>query len=343
MDKLLITNVVEILEGYRSPVLCLEEKFILRQLKVEDALNSQTLSTGDIKKGMHQDEVKDTLTQSRIDMSAKEKAFIPFKDRTDSENDNINKVYPFLIKFFYSKSLTVDDFMLNRNEFLIVDCILSSKIKEPEMIDMFKEIRETGDLRKLSRFNQQMEKAESKKRNDEKLKFIFKNTMKHLLLSFYKEKGLRKSKESEIQFWNDNFARFCVEKEIPIEHVYDPLKTSFIKNTMFKNLNKSYFERLFLNEPFKEKFYHYVQTELKSNYQRKLSQKVKNALVHLQVDPESKNHPTLPLPSMVLWSTWQSKLPIACSLSPCTCVVSLSWPNWLAYSCWAILGNKSSN
>ena len=47
MDKLLITNVVEILEGYRSPVLCLEEKFILRQLKVEDALNSQTLYEGE--------------------------------------------------------------------------------------------------------------------------------------------------------------------------------------------------------------------------------------------------------------------------------------------------------
>ena len=289
MKSLLITNVLEILQAYRSPVLSLDDQYIVSQMKKESVEENPSQSSFKPVKGQKQDETKDTLTIPPTRSLHKEQYVPAFRDLTDTESNDISRVFPFLLKFFYSQNLTVEDFKLNRNEFLIVDCILSSKIKEAEMIDLFREIRESGDARKLTQFNHQMEKAESKKRNDEKLKFIFKNTMKHLLLCFYKEKGLKKSRDSEIRFWNDNFAAFCEEKQIPIEHVYDPLKTSFIKNTMFKNLNKSYFERLFLNEPFKAKFYQYVSTDLKTNYQRKLSQKVKNALTHLQINPEA-NH-----------------------------------------------------
>ena len=111
------------------------------------------------------------------------------------------------------------------------------------------------------------------KRKEEKLKFIMKNTLKHFRKQFFKNQGLKYSKESELEFLNYYFKQHKEVYQLDIEHFSDPLNSSFIKNPSHKTLSSDYFKLLFGVDQFRSFFFHYLDHKFKANYQASIKKK----------------------------------------------------------------------
>lgn len=111
------------------------------------------------------------------------------------------------------------------------------------------------------------------RRNEEKLKFVMKNTVKYLRVTYFKRNGLNACPDSELQFLNHYFGNHPRLKDLPIEAFGDPLNSSTIVNPKFVTLSGEYFALVFASELFKNDFLYYMMTDLKSNYQMSVFKK----------------------------------------------------------------------
>lgn len=107
----------------------------------------------------------------------------------------------------------------------------------------------------LSVINKRIQKGEKNaKRNDEKIKKIFKKGMKSLIhkfkIQFLSEKKCRFSSiEIEYEFYKFYFS----DLKIPISHFYDPLKKRFL-NPKYKSICNDYLKNFWLSDKFVHDF-----------------------------------------------------------------------------------------
>lgn len=121
----------------------------------------------------------------------------------------------------------------------------------------------------------------TEKRKEEILKFCFKQTLTHLKRKMgIPYKGLKIT--DEISFWRYYFEKTSKDKGIPLDNFFDPLNSRRIKNSGYKNLNKSYLTLLFNEPEFKADFMQYLESEFKLNYQQKVLSKVKKMLLKVR-------------------------------------------------------------
>ena len=111
------------------------------------------------------------------------------------------------------------------------------------------------------------------RRKEEKLKFIMKNTLKHFRKQYFKNQGIKASKESELDFLEYYFKQHTENLEIDIQNFSDPLNNTMIKNPSHKTLSNDYFKLIFGVNQFKRLFFHYLDHKFKSNYQAGIKKK----------------------------------------------------------------------
>ena len=168
--------------------------------------------------------------------------------------------------------------------------IVSKKINKKEIRPMLKKMLYEQDKDALCTFNYVVITRKSKKRAEEKYKFVFKMTLNHFRERFFENNNLKKKdKISEEKFWKHYFGNFCEQRNIPINHVYDPLNNSLIKNEEFKCLNKSYLKLIFKNDKFKTMFFTYIKNFMADEYFEKIDHKFKKILEKLEKELNSDN------------------------------------------------------
>lgn len=168
--------------------------------------------------------------------------------------------------------------------------IVTKKINTKDVRPMLKKILYKQDQEALCTFNYIVTTRKSKKRAEEKYKFIFKMTLNHFRELFFENNELKKKdKISEAKFWKHYFGNFCEQRNIPINHVYDPLNDSLIKNSEFKCLNKSYLKLIFKNDKFKTMFFTYIKNFMTDEYFEKIDHKFKKILEKLEKELNSDN------------------------------------------------------
>ena len=113
------------------------------------------------------------------------------------------------------------------------------------------------------------------KRNEEKLKFIIKNTTKFLKKQFFNNNNLTPSRESELKFLNHYFKAHQEKYGLPIEAFSDPLNNTVIENPKFKTLSKTYFKMIFGVPRFKKIFFDFLDFSFKEYYQKAVLKKFK--------------------------------------------------------------------
>lgn len=111
------------------------------------------------------------------------------------------------------------------------------------------------------------------RRKEEKLKFIMKNTLKHFRKQYFKNQGIKASKESELDFLSYYFKQHTENHKVDIQNFSDPLNNTIIKNPSHKTLSNDYFKLIFGVEQFKKLFFHYLDHKFKSNYQAGIKKK----------------------------------------------------------------------
>lgn len=113
------------------------------------------------------------------------------------------------------------------------------------------------------------------KRNEEKLKFIIKNTTKFLKKQFFNNNNLTPSKDAELKFLHHYFKAHQEKYGLPIEAFSDPLNNTVIVNPKFKTLSKTYFNMIFGVERFKKIFFDFLDYSFKEYYQKAVLKKFK--------------------------------------------------------------------
>ena len=111
------------------------------------------------------------------------------------------------------------------------------------------------------------------RRKEEKLKFIMKNVIKHFRKLYFKEKELKLSRESELQFLNSFYSKHKEIYGLSVENFSDPLNCTTITNPSFKTLTSKYFNQIFSLKEFKDTFFNYLNGDFKTNYQKSVPSK----------------------------------------------------------------------
>ena len=134
-----------------------------------------------------------------------------------------------------------------------------------------------------------IDKIKSKRKKEEKQKFIYKNTMKGLknklkLKTFTQKKVLKKIISQ--RFYEEYFDNISEsqKKEIENYHMTPKNKSSF--NLVSKSLNRKYFCAIFAIQKLKKAFFGYLTDEFARNYQDKIANKIKNFIRVNLVDSE---------------------------------------------------------
>lgn len=132
-----------------------------------------------------------------------------------------------------------------------------------------------------------MQNDTSCKRAEENIKFVFKLSLRHLRLNYFKAHNLKPNiRESELKFYAHYFGDLAKRTKVPLAEFLDPLNF----RTRQKTLNSEYIHLLFASTAFKCDFLNYLKSgSLKSEYQSTVSTKLVKLLVRFERILETKD------------------------------------------------------
>lgn len=187
-----------------------------------------------------------------------------------------------LWRIFVDISLQPEDLDLNEYELQLLKCIVSKKFNGEGNGQAGQEIGQHPRDELVHLIAELYKKHESKKRKEEKIKFVFKHTIKNLKKRFFVLKGLQNSPENEERFFLNYYEQIHKHRGLLIESFYDPLNTSHSQNPKFKTLSKDYLSLLFTSEGFKDDFLRYIEGDFVKDYQQTVCKKFKKLFKKLR-------------------------------------------------------------
>ena len=171
--------------------------------------------------------------------------------------------------------------LVNHEKKLFKHVILKKFIRESEdTLDLDMNNAEGSELIEI--VNNLYDKYESTKRKEEKIKFVFKHTMKNLKKRYFENNDLQNNADNEVKFFSNYFEQTHKDKNLSIEVFFDPLNNSNTQNPKFKTLSKDYITLLFDNLRFKGDFLSYVEGEFIKDYQQNVCKKFKKLFKRLR-------------------------------------------------------------
>ena len=171
--------------------------------------------------------------------------------------------------------------LVNHEKRLFKYVIRKKFIRESEDT-LYSDIISAEDSELIEIVNNLYDKYESTKRKEEKIKFVFKHTMKSLKKRYFKNNDLQNSADNEVKFFSNYFEQTHKDKNLSIEVFFDPLNNSNTLNPKFKTLSKDYITLLFDNLSFKEDFLNYIEGKFIKDYQQNVCKKFKKLFKRLR-------------------------------------------------------------
>lgn len=179
---------------------------------------------------------------------------------------NIDLMINTLLKMSQGWDLEQDDFLFELDYKDVFLSIIKKQFDDADLIRYMKKSIE-GCSEAMIKLNRVLN-TKSYKRQEERDKFLFKLTINHFKEEFFKNNKLqRKSTVGEIRFWEYHFNTYCNERsDITLSEVFDPLNAQYVQNSRYKTLEKDYLRIIFENERFKDMFFEFLDTKLKTKY-----------------------------------------------------------------------------
>lgn len=204
-------------------------------------------------------------------------------------NDKIGKRARLLEKtcetlncIFTDKKVETRHFELPGHELELTKCIVSKKFVGNEIYIAKLDILVAKGDELVSLINELRKSYQTKKRKEEKIKFVFKHTIKNLKKVYFNEHKLAFASENEPKFFTYYFHSSDELKQIPIDNFYDPLNTSYTLNPCYRTLSKKYLHLLFKCVTFREDFLNFVKNNLLTDYQSRVNKKFKKLFKKLR-------------------------------------------------------------
>lgn len=194
----------------------------------------------------------------------------------------LERVYETLNCIFTDKGIELKDVELNDVESELLKCVVAKKYAGESGGISRRELGAAKGAELLNLINELQSGFKTKKRKEEKIKFVFKHSLKNLKKAFFKDLGIPHLPENESKFFAHYFHGHDANTSIPIEHFFDPLNTSSANNPRYKTLSKDYMLLLFSYGDFKQDFMKYIQEFLLDEYQSKVNRKFKKLLKKLR-------------------------------------------------------------
>lgn len=194
-----------------------------------------------------------------------------------------DKLYICLTKLIKGEDIAFSDLNFDPIYHKFFSAILLKKTRVKEIEKLFTKVFKKKDEQALDEMNKMIQTNRSKKRAEERCKFVFKMTINSFREKFFKNNKLKKKdSKSEILFWEYYFKDFCFKNKIPVNHIFDPLNRKLVTNHQFKCLNFEYFNIIFRNERFRKIFFLYMEKGLKEDYFSKIMKKFNKLLKGLE-------------------------------------------------------------
>lgn len=187
-----------------------------------------------------------------------------------------------LWKVFVDLHLNMDDLKLKSHELSIIRCIITKKFLKDEKSGVNQELYHFGGTDLVQMIHELYQKHDSKKRKEEKIKFVFKHTIKNLKKRFFTANHLPTCLENEEKFFVYYFELTHKAKSLPLETFFDPLNTSHSLNPKFKTLSKDYLCLLFESGQFAADFIEYMKSKFLKDYQHNIIKKFKKLFKKLR-------------------------------------------------------------
>ena len=203
-----------------------------------------------------------------------------------SKRDNIIDNVFFVLECIFKGVSFIDmEINLSKLEISLINVFLSKKFKYNLDNICLKEGTEESTSKILKEMTDMAIKWQSRKRKEEKLKFVYKNTIKYMKKQFLiQNQGI--SCESilakETAFLKHYFEKDTLKSKYDIYNYSDPLKTTRIRNLRYKTLSNDYFILIFKIDKFKRDFFHYIDGDFKIHYAKKINKKFKKVLKNLK-------------------------------------------------------------
>lgn len=187
-----------------------------------------------------------------------------------------------LTKVFNEVDINGNDVDIVNYEIELVKCIVAKRFTKEAVYAPEGEIAKNKGEELAQLVNQMYRKHSSRKRKEEKIKFVFKHTLKNLKKAYFTAHGLHNSQESEEQFFNHYFDQIHKDQQLPLEAFFDPLNTSHALNPKFKTLSKDYLALLFSSPSFRSDFLGYIKAAFVQDYQDNVNKKFKKLFKKLR-------------------------------------------------------------
>lgn len=188
-------------------------------------------------------------------------------------------------KVIKEEELNPEDFNISLEEKIILIAMINKKLNETteRNISIVEKAVNEQNPDAVDQLNKLIKIRKSRKRAEERYKFVFKMTLNRMRENFFEINNLKKKKtNSERSFWEFHFSDFCKKNDIPLEYVFDPLNAKLLVNKKFKCLNFNYFRLLFSNDKFRSNFFIYIDRALKEDYFKMLQHKLKKMFLVLE-------------------------------------------------------------
>jgi hypothetical protein len=203
-------------------------------------------------------------------------------DKESAKNDQIFKslkiselatLYNLLVKIFLqSYKILPEELRLSEVEKALIRQLLNRKFG--------KLIQEWDDLTPgyITELVRRIRPQKSKKRIEERKKFVYKHAMKKLKQIFCNTDKVRFHPDNGVNFYQFYFGEIAAAKGIPIEHFFDPLNVKY-RDKLFKTLSNQYLSLIFESEPFRKDFRDYLSdNSLVEDYQKAIPSKIEKLL-----------------------------------------------------------------
>ena len=178
-----------------------------------------------------------------------------------------------LHQVFIGKTLTEEALKLDDYELKLFKAVLAKKFDRTECIDVKKDVKDIEGSELINYLKGLNDNFGPRKRREEKIKFVFKNTLKALRRRFADKNNLPFIINKEVAFFHHYFGDVIESKKLTVEVFFDPLNSSNNPNPSFKTLSKKYLCLLFSSTHFKADFANYIKESFISDYNEKISKK----------------------------------------------------------------------
>ena len=191
------------------------------------------------------------------------------RTRFSTKLKNFKKICHIVTHTFLGKNLKSKDIIDLDEKQLFILCEIFKK-----KYDLKFEVENSKNkyIKKIFEIHKNLINKISKKRIEEKIKFIYKNTLKSLKIKYINENNFQNNKKSIESFYNFYFKDLAKKLNIPLKSFYDPLnlKGGFKQ----KSINFKFLKLVFSSKKFKNHFFKYLTYHFKYLYQKNLIKKV---------------------------------------------------------------------